>query len=279
MARRDAGADRIQMLGLCRFSLLVDGGFQTMHDTLEARRTALYDPARLANRFAWFEHACLPGFRAQTDGEFTLILLTGTDLPPAWMDRLHDLAASLPQAVVETRDPGPHRDVCRAVMAAHIDPGAQVVGQFRIDDDDTVGLDYIARSREDFPLFSRLYDRHGMLASNYAKGVVATDTGTGLTYETRAETNWACGLTLYFPQGSAKGVMDFGHHRLAEWMPTVTQSDSVMYLRGIHANNDSRGRGLGSGPALPAERAANVLRKRFGIDATALEQALRAAQP
>jgi hypothetical protein len=272
-----AGAGRIQMLGLCRFSLLVDGGFQTVHDTLEARRAELYAPDRLASRFAWFETVCLPGIRAQTDGDFTLIVLTGEDFPPQAMARLRDLVAPIPQLRIVTRPPGNHRDLCREVMSAHIDASTEVVGQFRIDDDDAFASDYIARSRSDFPMLRGLYDRHGVLASNYARGLVLVAGEDGLRCEMRAGTNWACALTLYFPPDHPKGVMDYGHHRLAEWMPTVSQNDTVMYVRGIHATNDTVTRGLGTGRVLTEERTVTLLRNRFGIGLGAVEQALAKA--
>lgn len=72
---------RIQMLGLCRFSLLVEGGFQVVHPDLHERRAMLYDPQRLASRFIWFEHLCLASLRAQTDPDLTFVVLVGTDLP------------------------------------------------------------------------------------------------------------------------------------------------------------------------------------------------------
>lgn len=265
------------MLGLCRFSLLVEGGFQVTHDTLLDRRALLYDPQRLAQRFVWFEHLCLPGLRAQTDPDFTFIVLTGTDFPPEWMARLRALVADVPQILIVTRPPGRHRDVCMSAMAQFINPAADVVGQFRLDDDDTVAKDYIASSRLDFPMLRGLFDRHGVVASNYVKGLAVTYSRSELVCQKRGATDWSCGLTLYFAPDSPTGLMDYGHHRLAEFMPTVTQNHSLMYARGLHQSNDSKGRGAGKGEVWTAERAKPVLKERFGIDAEAFEAALRAA--
>lgn len=266
------------MLGLCRFSLLVEGGFQIIHETLQARREMLYDPRRLEYRLAWLQHVCLAGLSAQTDPDFTLVVLTGEDFPAPWMARLRAVVADLPQAVLVTRAPGRHRDVCMGALALHIDPRADVVGQFRLDDDDTVSRDYIARSRADFSGFRGLFDQHGRVASNYASGLVVSDTGPQLTFESRAVTNWSCATTLYFAPDSTTGVMDYGHHRLAEFMPTVTQTDSLMYLRGWHDGNDSRRRRQGEGEPWAEDRAAPVLLERFGIDSRQLSRSLHAAR-
>lgn len=56
---------KIQMLGLCRFSLLSEGGFKIVHETLDDRRRLLYDPLRLEQRFLWFEHIALPDGRGR----------------------------------------------------------------------------------------------------------------------------------------------------------------------------------------------------------------------
>ncbi|MES2143452.1 MAG: glycosyltransferase, partial [Pseudomonadota bacterium] len=197
---------RIQMLGLCRFSLLVEGGFQVVHPDLKARRAMLYDPRRLASRFVWFEHLCLASLRAQTDPDFKFVVLVGTDFPEPWLTRLQHLVSGVPQAAIAVQPPGRHRDVCLAAMAPHIDMGAKVVGQFRLDDDDAAAIDYIERSRADFSLFEGLFTRHGLVGSNYAKGLEVTDTGDGLIYEKRAATDWSCGLTLYFPPDSPTGL-------------------------------------------------------------------------
>ena len=68
---------RGQILALCRFSYLGGRGFQVEHGSLAARRAFLYDPARLARRWFWFENVALPAFIAQTDPDFTLVVMTG----------------------------------------------------------------------------------------------------------------------------------------------------------------------------------------------------------
>lgn len=82
---------RVQMLGLCRFSYLGLRGYQVEHDSIAARRAYLYDPDRLARRWLWFQTVALPGWLAQTDPDFTLVIMTGPDLPEPWLGQLRDL--------------------------------------------------------------------------------------------------------------------------------------------------------------------------------------------
>jgi hypothetical protein len=264
------------MLGLCRFSVLVEGGFQVEHPHIQARRSMLYDPLRLASRFVWFEHLCLASMRAQSDSDFTLVVLVGDDFPEPWLTRLRDLVADVPQLKLTSQPIGRHRAVCKAAMLPFIDTTADVIGQFRLDDDDAVATDFIARSREDFGLFDGLFHRHGLIATNYAKGLQVTDTGDMLVYEKKAATDWSCGMTLYFPPESLTGLMDYGHHRLAEFMPTISQNDSLMYLRGRHQSNDTRPKGQSKSEVLEDGRVMPILSSRFNVDGLAFETALRA---
>ena len=139
---------RVQMLGLCRFSYLGDRGFQVEHRSLDERRAFLYDPARLARCWAWFESVTLPGLIRQTDPDYTLVVMTSPDLPQPWLGRLHEIAAAHPQIRLELVPPmDHHRAVCARSTHPHIDPAAEWVGQFKHDDDDAVAFDFVARVR------------------------------------------------------------------------------------------------------------------------------------
>ena len=86
----------MQVLGLCRFSSPALGGFQREHQTRGERQAYLYDTARLIHRFRLFESLCLPSITAQTDRDFTFLILTGDDLPASALDRLHGLVDDYP---------------------------------------------------------------------------------------------------------------------------------------------------------------------------------------
>jgi len=52
------------------------------------RTAALYAHDRLEARTFLFENILLPGLRAQTDPDFTLLLLMGEDFPEPWRSRI-----------------------------------------------------------------------------------------------------------------------------------------------------------------------------------------------
>ncbi len=271
---------RIQVLGLCRFSVPFTGGFQVVHATPEARRAHLYAPDRLAERFLWFEHLLLPSLRAQTDRDFRLILLCGDDLPEPWRGRLLDLVAATPQVTPTFRASDNHRALCRRVMAEAADPRAGAIAEFRLDDDDAVAGDYVARVRTDFDdHIAPLMRRFGRAFGDHTRGAVLDTVGRYALRRVIAP-HLTAGLTLYFPPDTQEHVLDFAHHRILEHMPGVGFQDEIMYLRGRHGRNDSDTWGGKLGPAHDAAAAADIAARRFGIDLPrfALELAdLRAA--
>lgn len=257
---------RVQMLGLCRFSYLGLRGYQVEHDSIAARRAYLYDPARLERRWLWFTTVALPGWLAQTDPDFTLVVMTGPDLPQPWLDRLHDLCARLPQLRLSLVAPMEyHLQACRAAVAPHVDGTAQVIGHFRHDDDDAVAIDYVARTRADFARVAPLWQEHGRLSLDYARGLMVEARSGQLTITPRICHNMGVALTIFLPPEAQQTALDFNHTRLAQWMPGVQISEPLMFLRSIHGDSDSGDMGPGL-PWQPEEGGLNrLLRERFAL--------------
>lgn len=265
---------KVQVLGICRFSLLVTGGFQVEHDSLDARRAMLYDPVRLAQRFVWFEHVCLPTWRAQTDPDFRLIVAIGADFPDPWLTRLRDLVEGIPQVVVEQAEPIRHRPLCRRIVQAHVDPTADVVAQFRQDDDDAVATDYVARVRGDFAALEPLWRAEGMIWADHCRGFTLMTPPDGIDVVPQVADRMTAALTVYMPPGAETCVLDYGHHKLNQVMTGVSFQDSFMYVRGKHGLNDStKGVYAHNGAQVPCDDPVGTFRNRFAIDLEAFEKA------
>ncbi len=267
----------VQVLGLCRFSLLVSGGFQIIHETMDDRRRMLYDPARLNTRFHWFEHVCLPALKAQTDPDFTLILLTGVDLPDWALTRLRDLTGPIPQIVLQQEAPDLHRPLCRRVMAAHRDRTGNASLQFRLDDDDAVAVDFVERLRADFDCLGPLFARERWLYMDYTQGMSLMTPPSGLKVVRQIADRVSAGLAVAVRPDEPGCVMNFGHHKVHHSMAGVVFGDRPMYVRGKHDLNDSiRGTLRHDGMELPMDPEDIVpqMRARFAIDLDAFEAGL-----
>ncbi|RDW14873.1 putative rhamnosyl transferase [Paracoccus thiocyanatus] len=268
---------RVQMLGLCRFSYLGGRGFQVMHETLEQRRAFLYDPERLARRWHWFENVTLPALLAQTDPDFTLVLMTGPDLPEPWLSQLRELVEIMPQARLALIPPMErHLDACMVAIAPHIEAGADVVGHFRQDDDDAVAIDYVHDARRDFTAMRPLWERRRRLSCDYSRGLVLKATEQGISVEPRMIYNAVAALTVYLPPDAQRSVMHFPHWKIGLSMPGVTLPAKPMFVRFLNHDNDSGA--IGAGYPWEADPAGwgRLLARRFRIDLDTLERSARA---
>ena len=266
---------RIQVIGLCRFSYLGEGGFKTLYDRpLTERRAMLFDPDRLNARMIWFEHVFLPSLQAQTDPDFTMIVLTSEDLPQPWLDRLRALIGALPQFRLQTMPPLAHRVACADAIKAVVEPGADLTAQFRLDDDDAVAVEYIALIRRDFLLLHALYSENNGLAVDYTLGLVLEDVQGRVVADKRRECFWGCGLTLYLPPNSSRQILNFQHHKVWQHLPTVMRHKPAMWVRGAHQSNDSKFRRPDAGAAPKPGEISQELYDRFRIDLKALEARL-----
>lgn len=266
---------RIQVLGLCRFSMLAVGDFQTTGMDIEANRAILYDPARMARRMAWFQNLCLPPLMWQQDPDFTLVIATGTDLPQPWLGELQEIAEALPQIRLEQLPPDRQAAMCREALARHVEPDADVVVQFRMDDDDTVALDYVQRVRRDFALVERLMNPHHPVVINYTSGMVAELRGGQFQLHHEMAQNWGLAQSFYFQAGRQRSMMNYRHDKVWTKVATLAVPGRPMWIRGHHDQNDSQGHLIGRNrvAASPAELD-DMLGRRFGLDRAALAAAL-----
>lgn len=264
---------RVQMLGLCRFSYVGLRGYQVEHDSVEARRAFLYDPARLARRWLWFTEIALPGWLSQTDRDFTLVVMTGQDLPEPYLGQLHELAAGIPQIRVELVPPMErHLDACLAAIQPHLQPDADVIGHFRHDDDDAVAVDYIESARRDFAQVEGLWRTARKLSLDYSRGLMIRPADGRMQITPRMCQNMGVALTIFLPPEAQQTALHFNHTRLPLWMPGVAITRPLMFLRSIHDDSDSGAVGPGLPWDLPDEMLERQLDRRFALSRAGLDK-------
>lgn len=262
---------RVQVIGLCRFSYLGGRGFQVEHDSFEERRAFLYDPDRLARRWHWFETVTLPALMAQTDPDFTLVMMTGPDLPEPWLGKLRDLEAEIPQFRLSLVRPMHfHLQACKHALMPFIEAEADVIAHFRQDDDDAVAVDYVAHARKDFRKIRPIYRMNQRASIDYMRGVVLQAGEDGVTADPRLIHNASVALTVYLPPDDPRSAVHFPHWRLGNHMPGANFPDKAMFCRSITGDNDSGAIGPNFSWDNPPEDMASLLQKRFRIDATRL---------
>ena len=258
----------MQTIGFCRFSYPAEGGFQVEHPSLADRIAYLYAPERIEERFRHFETLCLPGLKAQTDPDFTFVILVGDTMPERWLERLVSLTEDWPAARIEIRPPGPHRKVCQDVMNFVRDLDAPCL-QFRHDDDDAVSVDFVATLKQAARDCAALTARHRLVGFDWNRGFVARPDARGLCAEPCVTPYWGVAQAMAVQAGVKQTVLNFKHNKINSFMPTVTFTDRPMYVRGHNDHNDSRQKAHVKPAALPRLDAAaeDEFRRLFAIDA------------
>jgi hypothetical protein len=264
----------MQVIGLCRFSYPALGGFQVEHASIEERCAFLYSEERMQERFAHFETIMLPSIAQQTDPDFTFVIVIGDTLPKRFHDRLLDLTSPYPQIRIDARAPGPHRAVMQDVLNEARRDIAEPCLQFRHDDDDAIGLTFVASLREAASDCAALLDRHRMVAFDFAQGYIVRPCADGLLAEETRHPFWGVALAMYVRGGVKKGIMNFAHGKMHRFMPSLSFSEPHMFLRGHNDFNDSR---QGENVAQPNLKLLNadgeqMIRETFGLDADHIRQ-------
>ncbi|MET4127442.1 glycosyltransferase [Roseovarius sp. MBR-6] len=229
----------MRVIGICRFSYPALGGFKRMHESVEERETYLYDPARMTLRFRHFEALTLPSIAAQSDGDFTFLIVTGETMPPQWRDRLHDITATVPQVRILPCPPMRHRVAMQAAIKEELGEDTVESLQFRLDDDDAVGLGFVQGLRWFGRATAKMRRKWRYVAFDYNRGYSVRLSAQGIEAEEVISHFWACGLAMLFRPGDPRTVMNFGHHKLHHEMPTLINPAPPMYLRAHHGDNDT----------------------------------------
>ncbi len=230
-------AGTMQVLGICRMSYPALGGFQKDHATAEERARFLYHPARMAERIRLFEAFTLSALQAQTDPDFTLLVVIGEDLPPFWRERIEALLKRLPQAVLRALPPLPHRRAMQTVINDARD-GRPCI-QFRMDDDDAVGLSFVAKVRDAARDLASILRARRLVAIDFVNGHLARPSGLGIEAQAVSQPLWTPALAVVAAPQERLTIMNFNHQRLAHFMPVLSLPDPSMFVRGVHRWNDS----------------------------------------
>lgn len=258
----------MQAIGLCRFSYPALGGFQVEHDDIEARMGYLYADDRLEERFRLFETVALPALRAQTDQDFTLIVLIGDQFPPDHKRRLNALLSDLPQAILHQEPPRKHREVMKELLNDSRAAPAQPCLQFRYDDDDAIAVDFIAKLRQATHDCRPLLKQNRSVAFDWNRGFVAEFGANGISAVEMFRQFCVASLGMYVKGNCPLTIMNFAHQKLPQFMPAVSFSDPHMWVHGHNGYNDSRQKPVKPILVTPlTEEQEDLFRTRFAIDA------------
>lgn len=269
--------DRIQVLGITRWSYPFNSkGFRQSGGELADVRARLYAPHRLDHRLFLLEHVLVPGLRAQTDPDFTHLVLIGDQLPDPWRSRILEILKTVPQIIPVFRPEGEkHQDICRAVIQEHIDPECYATAQYRLDDDDGVSANFVEKTRSLFPDLKPFFKESGRLALDFSRGFILKSTEKDILMHPVSMRFWAPGMAIFQRPNSKKAVLDFHHLKIWHGMATLMWAEEPMFIRGAHHDNDSDLATFGRrtrGFSFTHRNPNRYFEKRFGLDLPVIEQ-------
>lgn len=273
------------VVGICRFSFLGRGDWAAYSGTppgsdaeAEGRRRMagmLYEPARMEQRFRSFQLLTLPSLKAQRHPDFQFIVLTSPAMPQIFRDRLERLCAEDTRLHLLVSDAPGVNEALAPLLAQLAEGGRHRLVQFRLDDDDCLGAEYIAalhraaQACRDYEVFAFSMPR-GLLVSHYP------ETGT-LCYEIDRPFHSAGAAVR--PRSPAQTIYSFGHYALMRRFPSLLDPRFIGSLQLKLQGHDSRPevprRGNGLRALEPAAFAEQLARGFPFIDPKALAALLR----
>lgn len=262
-----------EIVGVCRFSFLGRGGFANAKLSVAQLVDLLFDPKRLEERFAMFETICLPSLAAQTDQNFRLIVLTSEALPPDALDRLAGLSRQYRFLRIAALPPGgPLMSTRRAYRKGWQD-GTDFVTGFRIDDDDAVACDYIARTRvlADRAIADGWATLEAPVAIAFHRGIYIDMNNRSEPYfDFRETAPLGLASAMVTAADSQVNIFRWNHRRLAAHVRCITDPTDQMFLRTLHGSNDSDRSVPPGAEAMEKGPTRAILKHRFGVDPDAL---------
>ncbi|WP_374273973.1 glycosyltransferase [Brevundimonas sp.] len=227
------GVVRFSVLSTARnpFALAKDRSFEDF-----ARR--VLDPRRLDQRLRLFQHVTLPSLDAQTDPDFAVLVLAPERLEAPWRQRLGGLAERRPWLQISYHHEADFRTTDADLLVLDLLTTESAFATFRLDDDDAVSIDYIARVRR---YVTTPFNGHSVSlckgwqldvgdgADLYGlKPVVRPNIAVGLAHISRKDRK---PRTLF-------GVSDY-HLRHHERVPTITDGKADAFVALTHETNDT----------------------------------------
>ncbi len=255
-----------RIVGICRFSYLSTRGWrQTTRDDPDTTGEALYAPERMEERFRLFEALTLPSITAQSDPEFTFLIVASFAMPEPWRARLEALVAPVPNVRIEYLKPRPMTEAVTVALRRVLgrrDP--EPVVQFCLDDDDAVSVHYVAQLRQQARdiLSSSLAERLP-IALNHPRGIsLSKQDGTFSAHETHAPF-LALGLALITPGRMPMNVFTCPHLKTPTRYFSIADPKPFAYLRGLHDHHDSKGILKGKSRPMEPDRLSMILKRDF----------------
>lgn len=229
-------SDNIPVIGVLRFSFFGQSDLVQSH-TDDAALSDIYDPDRMESRFWFFEHIMLPSLKHQSDQDFKFIIVSSDVMPEVHQKRLLNLVKDIPQIqTIFAKTKSLEGELAPILTAMCEGSKTGLVNTFRLDDDDAVSTNYIARLKE----VALPRDRTVITFPRTICAFEDFDGTFGVTQHVMYCT--AIGLARMISPTTVRSP--YAMHHSTVWRHNLTLSDPSFYcnLRSYHFHQDTKAR-------------------------------------
>ncbi|WP_424980171.1 glycosyltransferase [Leisingera sp. S232] len=265
---------KLRMIGLVRFSVLSTEFFDEDFQSLQEKADHLYAPERMELRFRLFENLCLRSLTQQSDSSFRLIVLTSSEMPERYLERLLDLTEPFRNVYCHGVAPGPHYKQIKEGYGMVQLRRASHRAFFRLDDDDAMDRDFVKRTKE---LARGLIPLQGQDQTPFAiahnRGFYLEKTAAGPeVYDTCEWAPLSTGLSVVAPVSASINPYSYNHRKFAQHINTYSDISVPSFLRSIHGDNMSNPAKMGNTRKSTPAEVDSALEQHFGFDRQQLER-------
>lgn len=215
-------AKHINILGICRFSMLGRGDWKAyrgqpddqLEAIYEAKAKELFDPVRLDDRMMTFKHLTLRSMQAQTDQNFRFLVVSSDRMPAEYRRQLEQLCGTYENVILKIVPPMHINPVVHQTIDELSWKLADTL-QFRLDDDDCFSKGCIAKARE----YALAFINQPAFGLSFAKHFYCISDGpTAGVYKWHSPF-MAAGSMLKHPKHC---IFNYGHYKIPSRCLSIT---------------------------------------------------------
>lgn len=259
----------IKTIGLLRFTVLTPTYYHQKFKTLDRIAQHIFDPERLALRFHIFENLCLPSLTRQSDPDFEAVVLTAESLPDTAMERLRALVDPLPNIHLHPVGTDNHYQLIKSGYNAITPEDCTHRIMFRLDDDDAVDLDFIARTKLRAAGLMAMQDPNEPTLIAYNRGFYVARGETDKdneVFDAVERAPLSAGAALVAPVDHPTNPYRYVHRKYAQHYTTYSDISVPAFIRTVHGDNKSTPTQMGITHKMKPKHIDAALQAGFGTN-------------
>ena len=260
-----------KMNGVLRFSVLTSTFNMERFASVDEAAEEIFSAKRMALRLHLFEKLCLPSLTRQRDQGFDLVVATSDRMPEQYLAQLMDIVGDSPNISVVPFPVARHYGTLS--KAYRLMPKGEATHQilFRLDDDDALDVDYIARTKRKAAGLVAVQGAATPFVIAYNRGFYLQRGKEPKVFDAIERAPLSVGTALVRPAGAGENPYRYNHRKFAQHYNTFTDITVPGFIRTHHWDNHSDPAIMGRKDEMtPADIDAD-LRTHFGLSLAALK--------